>query len=276
MAGVIRSLKTDARNLVQYVDKGVIVISKPPGVISQARIHPSAKKNDPANLTRVLRLDSRPLSVHRLDKGTTGALLLARTPQVARDLSQQFQSRLIRKTYLALVRAGRETFKADKGEIAANLKIEDGRVSISNKGLNTLTGWELVASSRIAPLSLIRLTLHTGVKHQLRVHLACILKAPILGDRLYSHSNISDKIQNVVSVPNQRLFLHASHISFFRYRNIIPKRLDVGVTAPLPEDFVHVSTQLGLAPDAREIHGGVMVNGKRAPCDFSDCEGWLA
>jgi hypothetical protein len=57
---------------------------------------------------------------------------------------------------------------------------------------------------------------------------------------------------------------------------MIPKRLDVGVTAPLPEDFVDLSTQLGLALDAREIQGGVTVNGKRAPCDSSDCEGWLA
>jgi 23S rRNA-/tRNA-specific pseudouridylate synthase len=80
-------------------------------------------------------------------QSTTGALLLARTPQAARDLSQQFRARTVHKTYLALVRAGRQSFSAAKGEIDAKLLIEDGRVSVSNQGKEALTGWELVGSS---------------------------------------------------------------------------------------------------------------------------------
>ncbi|KAF8584421.1 pseudouridine synthase, partial [Ramaria rubella] len=225
-------------------------------------------------LSHRLRLETPPLSVHRLDKRTTGALLLARTPETAHALSQQFQKRTVTKTYLALVRGGRETFKSDKGEITAGLKIEDGRVSVSSKGSETLTGWELVGSSSIAPLSLLRLKLHTGFKHQLRVHLASVLKAPILGDELYSHSAISPKIRNVVSVPEKRLFLHASHISFFRYRSLPPRQLLVGVTAPLPQDFASLCAQLDLAPNSLEIQGNVTINGEPAPHDLSEHDWW--
>lgn len=90
-----------------------------------------------------------------INKDTTGTLLLARTPQVARDLSQQFQHRTVHKTYLALVRAGRSTFPTPQGTIDARLTFDDGRVSVLQDkrkkhldlSVEALTGWELVASS---------------------------------------------------------------------------------------------------------------------------------
>lgn len=169
------------------------------------------------------------------------------------------------------MRAGRQSFIAERGEIDANLKIEDGRVSVSNQGKEALTGWELIASSSDVPLSLLKLTLHTGVKHQLRVHLANVLKAPILGDGVYSRSEVSEKVRTVISLPADRLFLHASQIAFFRYRNRGPgKRFRLGVTAPLPKDFTDICNQAGLTLDEFDVRGGVTVDGQPATYDLSE------
>jgi len=81
-------------------------------------------------------------------QATTGTLLLARTADGVKTLSQQFSKREISKTYLALVRAGRETFKTNQGKIVAKLGVDaDGRTQVRRGGIETSTSWELVASS---------------------------------------------------------------------------------------------------------------------------------
>ncbi|KIJ30190.1 hypothetical protein M422DRAFT_214678 [Sphaerobolus stellatus SS14] len=282
-----RVLRGKTRQLVQYIDQKVIVISKPPGVISQ--LQAGTRTQDDASgllfensidkiiddLTLKLNLDTRPVPVHRLDKATTGALLLGRTPDAVKSFSKQFSSREISKTYLALVRGGRETFKTDQGNIIAKLGLDShGRTQLQKDGTETSTTWELLASSPLAPISLLRLKLHTGFKHQLRVHLARILGAPILGDSLHSQSKISEKILEVAKIPEDRLFLHSSNISFSRYRKATPRRYTVGVTAPLPKDFVQLCNAFGFKPDPEELHGVVTVNREPAPYNQTDFETW--
>lgn len=92
------------------------------------------------------------MSVGRTDhllQATTGALVLARTDRTARELSRQFESRTVEKTYLALVRGGRKSFAGTSGEIREPLDFNGGRVTlgISAKAKFAATDWELVGSS---------------------------------------------------------------------------------------------------------------------------------
>lgn len=278
-----KNLQIRARPL--FVDGHVIAISKPSGVVSQMHgrrndcIHDShhdAKALEPIldDLVTKFGLNSKPIPVHRLDKNTTGVLLLARTPHGARDLSQQLSSRMVHKTYLALVRAGKETFEKASGQIREKIRYIDGRPRIDQNGILALTSWSLIDTSAIAPVSLLKLTLHTGLKHQLRVHLSHVLKAPILGDTLHSTSKPSAKITAVIDVPDDRLFLHASQVSFTRYRKATPKKYIVEVFAPLPKDFQAVCRKLRLKLNPREVHGGVLINGENAPWNLIDFETW--
>jgi 23S rRNA-/tRNA-specific pseudouridylate synthase len=126
--------------------------------------------SESSDLKQRLRLPDLPLPLHRLDKvssifliplppiligpcqriqSTTGTLVLARTPPVARALSQQFQIRDVHKTYLALVRGGELSFPGTSGEIRAPLKFTDGRVSLAGAkaGKMAATDWQLLGSS---------------------------------------------------------------------------------------------------------------------------------
>ncbi|EPQ55655.1 pseudouridine synthase [Gloeophyllum trabeum ATCC 11539] len=253
------------RNVI-YVDKGLVVLNKPSGLICQtshARKQPdTAVRATNPSLVVELGMSTPPYPVHRLDKPTTGALILARTPHMARDLSAQFRTRTVSKTYLALVRAGAQTFPASNGEIRTPLDNVDGRVSVAHEGSATgkpaATDWELVASAEKAPISLLRLRLHTGLKHQLRVHLAQVLQAPILGDTIHSTTS------PIIDIPCDRLFLHSSHISFFRYRPEGPsRRFRFGVTAPLPKDFADICRVLGISLKKEDITGGIYIDGQQ-------------
>ncbi|KAA1473899.1 pseudouridine synthase [Dentipellis sp. KUC8613] len=266
---------------VLYLDRAVLVLNKPPGLVSQPtsadapgpRSTPPPKRSDFDKLLRALKrhlqLDDL-YPVHRLDKSTTGALLLARTKSAAQQLSQQFQSRTIGKSYLALVRGGAKTFPEPRGSIDSFLRVNDGRVSLSTVDAPgskpAQTDWELLATSRKAPLSLLRLHLRTGLKHQLRIHTALTLKAPVLGDVLYSTAAPAPQISALTQIPHDRMFLHASHVSFFRYRKDGPsKRFRLGITAPLPDDFVRVCRDVGIPLDQDVVRGGVYVDGVRVP-----------
>ena len=113
---------------------------------------------------------------------------------MARELSQQLQNRTMEKTYLALVRGGRKTFPCNSGRINASIQYIDGRATLDllQDCKPSITEWELVDSSvsgdvirqvpyssllkSTVPISLLRFKLHTGDKHQLRVHAAHYLK----------------------------------------------------------------------------------------------------
>ncbi|KAH0579923.1 hypothetical protein H2248_002745 [Termitomyces sp. 'cryptogamus'] len=165
-----------------YSDKGCIVLQKPPGLTCQLSKSKEATGDSLNHFNALLKglgrtFGKQPVPVHRLDKGTTGALVLGRSSTHARNLSQQFQTRTVEKTYLALVRGGVQTFPTKCGEIRTPIHYKDGRASIdhSSNGKPSITEWEVVSSSPSAPLTLLRLKLHTGHKHQLRVHLAFCL-----------------------------------------------------------------------------------------------------
>ncbi|KAF8265249.1 pseudouridine synthase [Lactarius quietus] len=287
---------------VLYADRSVIALNKPPGLVCQGTlsteadtVHNHSKKNRldavPSNFAfnSVLEgirqrygLNANPYPVHRLDKGTTGVLMLARTKAFARELSQQFRAREIEKTYLALVLGGSREFSAKKGLISDSLSFDDGRVQLGaeeNLGSKpALTTWEVLAFSDKAPLSLVRLYPRTGLKHQLRVHMAHSLKVPILGDTLYGKAPVTKPILASLSVPENRLFLHSSSISFWRYRRTgTRKRLRLTIVAPLPPDFIKVCREMNLRVPDIAIQGGVFIDGEYVgESEIPDIEGrWL-
>ncbi|KIK09442.1 hypothetical protein K443DRAFT_385998 [Laccaria amethystina LaAM-08-1] len=254
-----------------YVDPAVVVVTKPHDLVCQLIHHklPAGRVNHfnvmMEDLKAHLSLKTFPYSVHRLDKGTTGALLLALTQSSARQISQQFQKRTVQKTYLALVRGGEKSFPEAFGEIRTSLKTVDGypEVDLSLQGQPCATDWKLLASSPIAPVSLLELNLLTGYKHQLRVHLAKCLHAPILGDAQYSKKPLSSAITDVVKIPEDRIFLHASEISFFKYKSSGPhKQFRLAVRAPLPREFLKLCKDLKIPLRTADILGGMAIDGE--------------
>ncbi|KAJ3522982.1 hypothetical protein NMY22_g11648 [Coprinellus aureogranulatus] len=215
-------------------------------------------------LQRKYDLTSPLLPVHRLDVGTTGCLALAVTKRAAQEISRQFALGTVDKTYLALVRGDRRSFRANSGRVEDPIRYRNGYFDgLSEDGQPSVTEWEFLAESPIAPLSLLRLRLLTGHKHQLRIHLAKSLHAPILGDERYSSTRIHEAITNQASVPPERMFLHASRLSLFKYRSGGPqKRLRLGIQAPLPADWIRLCEELMLPIPSSEVKGSLSIDGE--------------
>ncbi|MDM7914847.1 MAG: RluA family pseudouridine synthase, partial [Candidatus Eisenbacteria bacterium] len=156
--------------------------------------------------------------VHRLDRDTSGLLLLSLTPEAHRLLTQAFRDRSIRKRYLALV-AGR--IRPRQGTIDRPLaRVPSGRmrVTASGSGMRAVTRYRTLAST--AEASLLEVEPQTGRTHQIRVHLASI-GHPVAGDPLYGEA------RTALGAP--RLWLHASRIE-------LPPALALALEAPAAID----------------------------------------
>ncbi|THH20403.1 hypothetical protein EW146_g948 [Bondarzewia mesenterica] len=298
-----RNTRASSLGNVLYVDRGILVLNKWSGLVSQGTLpadsdtsHRDKFKGTATEFDTLLshlkkryNVDAPLYPVHRLDKRTTGALVLCKNPNAATQLSQQFKTREVSKTYLALVRGGEKTFPTRQGQIDKAIKIDDGRVSMSGSQKRdskpALTTWELLASSPKAPISLLRMQLHTGLKHQLRVHTASALKAPILGDTLYGSAKLAPQISAVTSIPDDRVFLHASEVSFFvRLLSLYSRSNSTFLRGILrlmrPRSAIggkdHTNSFVSLESDA--IRGGVYVDDVRVEDgEVPDMEGkWLA
>ncbi|KAI6040262.1 Na+ dependent nucleoside transporter C-terminus-domain-containing protein [Pisolithus marmoratus] len=283
---------------LQTATIAIVVLNKPPGLICQGSSTNGDKPRDTDKFNDLLHdlknhfnLDNVPYTVHRLDKSTTGALVLAKNIAMARELARQFQGRAVGKTYLALVRGGEKSFPAKCGEIKDAIEINsDGRVSID---------WELVASS-VGHSSLFFMRAHSRGLHQLRVHLAQSLHTPILGDTIYSRKPISEKITEVIRVPEHRVFLHASRLtlsaSFPDQLTIFPqlliqfiipvqqfkkvgtnKHIRRGIAVALPTDFVTICDDAGIQLDPMTVSGGLFVDDEPSGgYEIGDVEGkWM-
>ncbi|KAF8153960.1 pseudouridine synthase [Crassisporium funariophilum] len=251
------------RSRVLYADRRALVLNKPPGLVCQLHDKPEPKVIlDTCHRRLKIRTfamsDAYP--VHRLDKGTTGCLLIALNRQTAKSLCRQFEEGTVHKSYLALVRGGAKSFPDTHGQINEPVLYEDGRASIyGGLGKASKSEWKLIASSPDSPLSLLRLNLITGNKHQLRIHLAECLKAPILGDALYSKKRLSPAITALTDVPSDRIFLHASEISFFKHDSVTGERFRVRVRAPLPPDFRKICEDAGIALGGEEAERALYI-----------------
>jgi len=251
-----------------YIDRGLLVLNKPHGLTCQLEVPRTASELNKTDfgtllneLTEHFELPNLPYPIHRLDKGTTGAFVLARSASTARQLSQQFCQKEVHKSYIALVRGGAKSFEQTTGEIRVPICYNDGWATIQPKtGKYAATDWECIASSPIVPLSLMRLNLLTGRKHQLRIHLAHCLKTPILGDKFYSRK-APKAITDVIDVPEDRIFLHSSEVSFLKFRKTgSSKEFRLRIRAPLPDDFLNVCREAQIPISDNDVRGGLFVD----------------
>ena len=225
-----------------FEDDSIIVINKPAGLI----VHPGNgnKDNTLANAlvyhnNKLSTVDNlRPGIVHRLDKHTSGVIVIAKTNSAHIKISEQFSSRSIKKTYYALA-WGRIK---DKG-IIEGLIIRDNfnrtKFKMSNnRGKSSKTTYSL--ENYFEPISLVKLKPETGRTHQIRVHLSSI-GHPIFSDNEYSGGKKRIKSYHVKYIHIlKRLFklidrvaLHAEKIEFTHPKN----NQRVSFSAPFPEDF---------------------------------------
>ena len=228
-----------------YEDEDLIVINKPAGLV----VHPGAGQRGGtlvnALLHRLPKLSGiggkeRPGIVHRLDKETSGCIVVAKTDEAHRQLSEQFAARQVEKVYLALV-AGR--LRKSSGVIEEKIgrhPVHRQRMSIAPKhGRIAKTEYRVASSS--TEMSLIESKLHSGRTHQIRVHLRH-LGHPVLGDKVYGGKHAS-------AYPRQ--MLHAWKLGFTHPRSAEWKEFE----APLPPDFKEAlkqlpGTTLAFAPQA--------------------------
>ncbi len=217
---------------VLYEDSDLIVIDKESGMV----VHPAAGNPDGTLVNAVLfhcqDLSGiggveRPGIVHRLDKDTSGCIVVAKNDQAHVSLTGQFAERSTSKIYLALVQ-GRP--KQDKGTIFTNIgrhPVNRLKMAVVNPGSGkaAITDWELLHHDISSDVSLIMCTLHTGRTHQIRVHMLH-LGHPLIGDPIYAKPQ-KQKTQT------GRLMLHAWRLAFTHPST--DKR--IALEAPIPIEY---------------------------------------
>jgi len=211
---------------VLYLDDDIIAINKPAGMVVHAGAGQHSGTVVNALLHRFGQLsnvsgDDRPGIVHRIDKETSGVLLVARNDAAHRSLASQFADREIEKIYLTLVQG---KIEAENGRIETPITRDPVRrirmTTRTGEGRASLTFWQIL--ERFERFTYLRVKIGTGRTHQIRVHLSSIGNC-VAGDRLYGAR----------PGPEDRFFLHAARISF-RQPNT---GVTVTVEAPLPPEL---------------------------------------
>lgn len=195
---------------VVYEDEEVLVVDKPAGLV----VHPGAGNMTGTMINGLLASwpdlrgigsKSRPGIVHRLDRGTSGLLVVARTQKAYDHLSAQLSDRSMGRWYTALVWG---LMDSDTGSVDAPIgrsKKDRIRMAVISAGRPAKTNYEVTQRWSDPIVSLIRCKLETGRTHQIRVHLSAI-GHPLVGDELYGGK------RNVIEL--ERPFLHASFLEF--------------------------------------------------------------
>jgi len=205
---------------VLYEDEFLAVVNKPAGIV----VHPGPGRATGTLAAALLhRFGSlsriggplRPGIVHRLDKGTSGALIVARTDAAHLRLVELFQAREIEKTYIALLHG---KLLKDSGRIelpvGRDLHRRTRMTTRGRGGRAARTDWRVLFRLGTPPaqLTLVEARLHTGRTHQLRVHFSA-LGNPIVGDTLYGAPKEA-RAGKIILPPLDRVFLHAARLQF--------------------------------------------------------------
>ena len=219
---------------VIFLDDFLIVVNKPPDMV----VYPAAGHSCGTLMNAVAfharKLASvgaplRPGVVHRLDRDTSGIMVVALDDRAYYDLVEQFRSRTIERRYRALVFG---TLKENSGTISSRIgRSSSDRKKMSTrsrKGKEAVTAWKVVERFRTA--TMIEARLGTGRTHQIRVHFASI-GHPVLGDRTYGSKTSIDVGRRKITFPRQ--MLHAELLGFTH--PVTGEHL--AFTSPLPEDM---------------------------------------
>ena len=224
---------------IVYEDDDVIVIDKPAGMV----VHPAANHRGGTLVNAVLAHapdlegvgdEQRPGIVHRLDKDTSGLIVVAKNDRAHRHLQNQFKDREARKLYLALV-VGKPPSPTGRIEAPIGRDPKNRQrmaVTRTESGREAVTVYRTVES--FDRFTLVEAEPKTGRTHQIRVHLT-FLGCPIAGDSLYS----TPRTVNVTLPGLHRQFLHAASLTL-----ALPSGVVRTFKSPLPEDLANVLTYL--------------------------------
>jgi 23S rRNA pseudouridine1911/1915/1917 synthase len=220
---------------ILFQDSDIIVVNKPAGMV----VHPGAGHEGGTLVNALLHHvkdlsgiggELRPGIVHRLDKGTSGVMVVAKNDAAHQELARQFHDREVEKQYVALVWGLVQQRK--------RIDIPIGRDPVHREKISTRARRARSAVTRVTwarhvpGVSLLRIAIHTGRTHQIRVHLNAI-GHPIVGDSLYGgvHRRVPHDLRAVQRLT--RPFLHAERLAFSHPRT--GEHLEF--TTPLPEDL---------------------------------------
>jgi 23S rRNA pseudouridine1911/1915/1917 synthase len=227
---------------ILFNDADVVVVNKPAGMV----VHPAAGNPSGTLVNALLHHikdlsgiggEVRPGIVHRLDKGTSGVMVIAKNDDAHKELARQFHDREVEKEYVALTWGLVQQRKRINAAIGRDPK---NRVKMSTRAGRARSAVTRVTWARdLKGVTLIRVAIATGRTHQIRVHLSAI-GHPIVGDALYGgvHRRVPHPLRAVTKLT--RPFLHAERLAFTHPRT--QERLEF--SAPLPEDLEAVLIDL--------------------------------
>jgi 23S rRNA pseudouridine1911/1915/1917 synthase len=222
---------------VLYEDEDIAVIDKPagmtvhPGVGNEKGTLVSAMLARWPEIARMNTVEKRAGIVHRLDKDTSGLMVIAKNDVSRRRLMAQFQARTVQKTYLALLEKMPPT---ETGRIEAPIARDPNqrkRMAVVRNGKPAVTEYRVIERDFQGEQALVRVNILTGRTHQIRVHMAFI-GSPIVGDTVYGYRKQRSKLK--------RHFLHAAELCFDHPRS--GERLCF--ESPLPTGLQNVMEKL--------------------------------
>lgn len=233
-----KDIKLKAQNIpvdIIYEDDDIIVVNKPKGMV----VHPANGNPDGTLVNAIMAIckdslsgiggEIRPGIVHRLDKDTSGLLIIAKNDEAHVNVSEQIKNHEVKKTYIALVRGiikeNEATIDMPIGRSTSDRK----KMAVNKKGKNAITHIKVL--KRYDKYTLVEVNIETGRTHQIRVHLSYI-GYPIIGDATYSNG------KNEFNVQGQ--CLHAKKLEFVH--PITGKKMEL--EAPLPQYFQEIINTL--------------------------------
>ncbi len=242
-------LKLEAEDIpldILFEDEHLIVLNKPAGMV----VHP-AHGHDHGTLVHALLHHcellpgingmQRPGIVHRLDKGTSGSLVVAKSEIAHRQLTEMFARHDLNRQYIAWCR-GNPRWHQKRIELSIGRHPQHRqKMAVNENGRDAITDAEVEQS--FGPFSRLRLRLHTGRTHQIRVHLS-YEKLPILGDPIYARSynpamDIPEPTRTAIRALNHQA-LHAQLLEFIHPISGQP----LSFKAPLPDDLIQLTHAL--------------------------------
>ena len=218
-----------------YEDNDIIVINKPKGMV----VHPANGNPDGTLVNAVMSIckdslsgiggEIRPGIVHRLDKDTSGIIIVAKNDKSHINLSEQIKNHEVKKTYIALVRGVVKENNATINIPIGRSKTDRKKMAVDQKGKNSITHFKVL--KRYEKYTLLEVNIETGRTHQIRVHLSHI-GYPIIGDGVYSNGKNKWQIEGQC--------LHAKSLEFTH--PITNKQMNL--EAKLPEYFKDLLNEL--------------------------------
>ncbi len=220
---------------ILYEDNDIIVVNKPKGMV----VHPANGNPDGTLVNAIMSIckdslsgiggEIRPGIVHRLDKNTSGAIIIAKNDKAHIALSEELKNHEIKKTYIALVRGFVKENNATINMPIARSKKDRKKMDVDKNGKEAITHFKVI--KRYQDCTLLEINIETGRTHQIRVHLSHI-GYPIIGDDVYSNG------KNKWNIEGQ--CLHAKCLDF--KHPITGKELHI--EAPIPEYFEKILEEL--------------------------------